>query len=70
MSRDDELLGLAQAAEEFDLAHSTLRNAAAAGTLKATKVAGVWLVTRAEVKRFVRDDLKSVGRPSKNPKDS
>lgn len=63
MTQEDELIGLTQAAEEFNISDRTLRKAASEGTLNANKVAGVWLVTRSEVKRYIKDDQKPVGRP-------
>lgn len=65
MSKDEELIGLAQAAEEFSLNHNTLRRHVNEGLLNAQKVAGVWLVTRAEMKRYLEESKPRMGRPPK-----
>jgi excisionase family DNA binding protein len=61
----DELIGLAQAAQEFEIGHSTLRKAAMSGSLKAEKIANVWLVKRSEVRRYLEEDKPKMGRPLK-----
>ncbi len=63
--KDDELIGLAQAAKEFGLNHNSLRRHVNDGLLKGRKVAGVWLVTRAEVKRYLKESKPKMGRPSR-----
>jgi hypothetical protein len=63
MSQDKELIGLAVAATELGVSGRTLRKAASEGLLHAKKIAGVWLVSRAEVKRYIREDKRTVGRP-------
>jgi hypothetical protein len=64
MSRNDELIGITQAAKEYKISARTLRKAATEGILKAKKLAGVWLVSRAEMERYIKNDRKSVGRPA------
>lgn len=64
MNEDKDLIGLAQAACEYKLNHNTLRRHANEGLLKARKAAGVWLVTRAEVERYLRESKPVMGRPS------
>jgi len=67
VSQEDEPIGLAEAAEEFGIARRTLSKAAADGLLKARKTAGAWIVTRAEVKRYISESKPKMGRPpSKN----
>jgi hypothetical protein len=63
---DNELIGLAQASKEFKLNHNTLRRHVNDGLLKGRKVAGVWLVTRAEVMRYLRESKPKMGRPPSN----
>ena len=64
MDKDEELIGLSQAAKEFHIPDRTLRKAASERLLQAKKVAGVWLVSRVEVRRYLREDHRPVGRPS------
>jgi predicted ArsR family transcriptional regulator len=66
MTRKDKLIGLAQAAEEFGLNHNTLRRHVNDGLLKAQKIAGVWLVTRAEIERYLEESKPQMGRPPKD----
>jgi len=65
VSREDEPIGLAQAAEEFGIARRTLSKAAADGLLKARKTAGAWIVTLAEVRRYIDESKPKMGRPPK-----
>ncbi|MBV8860035.1 MAG: helix-turn-helix domain-containing protein [Acidobacteria bacterium] len=64
MNRDDELIGLGEAAEEFGIPRRTLSKAAADGLLHARKTAGAWLVTRQEVKDYISNRKPKMGRPS------
>jgi predicted site-specific integrase-resolvase len=63
VSKQDEPIGLAQAAEEFGIARRTLSKAAADGLLKARKTAGAWIVTRTEVERYISESKPKMGRP-------
>lgn len=61
----DDLLSLAEAADDLDVAPVTLRAAVKRGILKARKFGNVWVTTRAEVNRYRREHLGQVGRPRK-----
>jgi hypothetical protein len=63
VSKQNEPIGLAQAAEEFGIARRTLSKAAADGLLKASKTAGAWIVTRTEVRRYISESKPKMGRP-------
>lgn len=64
-NKDEELIGLAEAAEEFGIARRTLSKAAADGLLKARKTAGAWIVMRTEVIRYISESKPKMGRPPK-----
>lgn len=64
MNKEVELIGLVQASNEFNIPERTLRKAASDGILRANKVAGVWLVARIEVERYIKEDRRTVGRPA------
>ena len=59
----DDLLTLADAAEELGLAPVTLRSAIARGRLRARQFGKTWITTRAEVDRYRRESLGRAGRP-------
>ena len=63
MSKQHEPIGLAQAAEEFGIARRTLSKAAVDGLLRARKTAGAWIVTRADIKRYINESKPKMGRP-------
>ena len=48
----EKLMGLAEAAAMIGVDRTTLARAAREGSLKATKIAGSWLVTVVEVRRW------------------
>lgn len=62
---DLDLMSLAEAAEDLELAPVSLRAAVARGTFRARKFGNTWVTTRAEVERYRREKLGQVGRPSK-----
>ena len=64
MYEGEDYIGLSQVAREYKLNHNTLRRHVNDGLLKARKIAGVWLVTRAEVERYLRESKPKMGRPS------
>lgn len=49
-----ELISLAQAAKEFPVAQSTMSQAAREGRLKAQKLGGAWLTTRADIEEAIK----------------
>lgn len=59
----EELMSLAEAAEELGIAPVTLRAAVARGTLRARKFGQTWVTTHDEVDRYARHSLGQVGRP-------
>ena len=61
----DDLLSLAEAAEELGVAPVTLRAAIGRGRFSARKFGPVWVTTRAEVERYRRESLGQRGRPPK-----
>jgi predicted site-specific integrase-resolvase len=66
----DDMLTLAQAAEELGVAASTLRHQAKAGRLDARIMGKTWITTRREVERYRRENLGRRGRPRKLPLDA
>lgn len=59
----DDIISLAEAADELGIDPSGLRAQAAAGRLEAKLVGKTWITTRQEVERYRRDHLGQVGRP-------
>jgi hypothetical protein len=60
----DDIISLAQAADELNLGTSTLRHQAAGGRLEARLVGKTWITTRQEVERYRREHLGRPGRPA------
>jgi hypothetical protein len=63
----DDIISLADAAEELGLGASTLRHQAQAGRLQARVVGKTWITTRQEVERYRRESLGRPGRPASSP---
>jgi hypothetical protein len=59
----DDIISLADAAQDLGIDPSGLRAQAAAGRLQARLVGKTWITTRQEVERYRRDRLGRVGRP-------
>lgn len=59
----NDVISLADAADELGLGASTLRHQAQAGRLEARVVGKTWITTRQEVERYRREVLGKVGRP-------
>jgi hypothetical protein len=59
----DDIITLAEAAEELGIAASTLRHQAQVGRLEARNVGKTWITTRQEVERYRAENLGRVGRP-------
>jgi hypothetical protein len=60
----EDLLTLAEAAEDLGIAPVTLRAAVARGALSARKFGKTWVTTRLEVQRYRLEHLGQVGRRS------
>ena len=69
-TNDDKnrLISLADAAQIYDFSHDYLRHLALRKRLKAQKIGGIWLTTRADVEEYIqsrqkrgayRDDISS-----------
>jgi hypothetical protein len=63
MSDLEDVISLAEAAEQLGLAQVTLRSQAAAGRIRAKLVGKTWITTRGEVERYRREVLGRIGRP-------
>lgn len=63
MTTLDDIITLADAAEDLGLGASTLRHQAQAGRLEARLLGKTWVTTRQEVERYRREHLGQVGRP-------
>lgn len=63
----DDIISLADAAEDLGLSAITLRHQAKAGRLRARLVGKTWITTRDEVARYRRDNLGKAGRPPHAP---
>jgi excisionase family DNA binding protein len=59
----DEIVSLAEAAQQLDLGPSTLRAQADRGRLEARRLGKTWITTKAEVERYRRENLGNVGGP-------
>lgn len=64
MTTLDDLLSLAEAAEDLELAPVTLRAAVARGRFAARLFGNTYVTTRQEVERYRRENLGQVGRPA------
>jgi hypothetical protein len=59
----DDIISLADAAEDLGIDPSGLRAQAAAGRIEAKLVGKTWITTRQEVERYRAERLGRVGRP-------
>jgi hypothetical protein len=59
----DDIMSLAEAADELGLGQSTLRAQVKARHLVARNVGKTWITTRDEVERYRRNHLGKIGRP-------
>jgi excisionase family DNA binding protein len=63
MTDINDILTLAEAAEQLGLGSSTLRHQAQKGVLRARLIGKTWVTTKAEVARYRHEHLGQVGRP-------
>lgn len=59
----DDIISVAEAAEQLGIAGATLRAQAVAGRIDARNVGTTWITTRQEVERYRRENLGRRGRP-------
>lgn len=67
MEQLNDILTLAEAADELGLAQVSLRAAVSRGTLRARLIGKTYVTTRDEVVRYRREHLGQVGRPAGDP---
>jgi excisionase family DNA binding protein len=65
MDQLNDIMTLAEAADELGIAASTLRHQASTGRLRARLIGKTWVTTRDEVERYRREQLGKVGRPAR-----
>jgi excisionase family DNA binding protein len=63
MTDINDILTLAEAADELGLGSSTLRHQAQKGVLRARLIGKTWVTTKAELDRYRSEHLGRAGRP-------
>lgn len=59
----DDIITLAEGAQDLGIAAVTLRAQAGKGVLQARRVGNTWITTKQEIARYRRDHLGRIGRP-------